>query len=331
MRGRARSARRRFAPVAACAALCFSLANCANNNHIDPRYGVEPSARLVEPGNPVPKGGGTYRVGSPYVVAGRVYVPENNPHYRADGVASWYGADFHGRSTANGEIFDAEAITAAHPTLPLPSYVRVSNLSNGRSLIVRVNDRGPYAGNRIIDVSKHAAQLLGFTVNGTAFPVLNVYRRKYRFRFLGASVSRIYELMLMRGTPTAAPGTQGQYQIPDAQQCHQFTQIASEGGLLPKPITRDSFQIWPAKRREVVVDFTKFMDGTPTSPGDVLYLVNILEMPDGRKPNFNIPGVIPAYKVPIMKIIIGGNPPEPDVSRRCDEFFGPRSEKKRAW
>jgi FtsP/CotA-like multicopper oxidase with cupredoxin domain len=153
-----------------------------------------------------------------------------------------------------------------------------------------------------------------FTVNGTAFPVLNVYRRKYRFRFLGASVSRIYELMLMRGTPTAAPGTQGQYQIPDAQQCHQFTQIASEGGLLPKPITRDSFQIWPAKRREVVVDFTKFMDGTPTSPGDVLYLVNVLEMPDGRKPNFNAPGVIPAYKVPIMKIIIGGNPPETDVS-----------------
>jgi len=153
-----------------------------------------------------------------------------------------------------------------------------------------------------------------FTVNGTAFPVMNVFRRKYRFRFLGASVSRIYELMLMRGTPTAAPGTQGQYQIPDAQQCHQFTQIASEGGLLPKPITRDSFQIWPAKRREVVVDFTKFMDGTPTSPGDVLYLVNVLEMPDGRKPNFNAPGVIPAYKVPLMKIIIGGNPPEPDVS-----------------
>jgi rare lipoprotein A len=76
-------------------------------------------------------------------VAGRVYVPQDNPHYRADGVASWYGSDFHGRSTANGEIFDAEAITAAHPTLPLPSYVRVTNLSNGRSLIVRVNDRGP--------------------------------------------------------------------------------------------------------------------------------------------------------------------------------------------
>src|ERR1700755_2522 len=118
MRGRASSAWGRFAPVAAFAAPFFFFANCANNNHIDPRYGVEPNARLVEPGNPVPKGGGVYRVGSPYIVAGRVYVPQENPHYRADGVASWYGADFHGRSTANGEIFNADAITAAHPTLP---------------------------------------------------------------------------------------------------------------------------------------------------------------------------------------------------------------------
>jgi FtsP/CotA-like multicopper oxidase with cupredoxin domain len=154
-----------------------------------------------------------------------------------------------------------------------------------------------------------------FTINGTAFPVLNVFRRKYRLRFLGASVSRIYELMLMRGTPAAAPGIQGQYQIPDGQQCHRFTQIASEGGLLPKPLTRDSFQIWPAKRKEVVVDFTKYMDGTPTTPGDVLYLVNVLEMPDGRKPNFNAPGAALFYKVPIMKIVIGGAPPEPDVSK----------------
>jgi FtsP/CotA-like multicopper oxidase with cupredoxin domain len=153
-----------------------------------------------------------------------------------------------------------------------------------------------------------------FTINGTAFPVLNVYRRKYRFRFLGASVSRIYELMLMRGTPTAAPGIQGQYQIPDGQQCHQFTQIASEGGLLPKPITRDSFQIWPAKRKEVVVDFTKYMDGSPTTPGDVLYLVDVLDMPDGRKPNFNVTGGALTYKVPMMKIVIGGAPPEQDVS-----------------
>lgn len=154
-----------------------------------------------------------------------------------------------------------------------------------------------------------------FTINGTAFPVLNVYRRKYRFRFLDASVSRIYELMLMRGTPTPAPGLQGQYQMPDGQQCFRFTQIASEGGLLPKPITRDSFQLWPAKRREVVVDFTKYMDGTPTTPGDVIYLVNTLDMPDGRKPNFIPDGAPLDYRVPMMKIVIGGNPPEPDVSK----------------
>src|SRR5438067_4824855 len=168
MRGRASSAVGRFAPVAACACLCFSLANCTSNSHIDPRYGVEPSARVVEPGAPVPKGGGVYRVGSPYVVAGRVYVQHDNPHYRTDGVASWYGSDFHGRSTANGEIFDAEAISAAHPTLPLPSYVRVTNLANGRSIVVRVNDRGPYAHDRLIDVSVRTAELLDFYGHGVA-------------------------------------------------------------------------------------------------------------------------------------------------------------------
>jgi len=164
---------------------------------------VEPSARLVEPGAPPPKGGGVYHVGSPYVVAGRVYVPQDNPHYRADGVASWYGSDFHGRSTANGEIFDAEGITAAHPTLPLPSYVRVSNLSNGRSLVVRVNDRGPYAGNRIIDVSKRAAYLLGFTVSGTAW---------VRVEYVGpapieGSDDRVLEATLRQDEPAPAPNT----------------------------------------------------------------------------------------------------------------------------
>src|ERR1700684_184699 len=159
MRGRASSAVRRVAPAGACAALCLLLAHCADSSKVDSRYGVSASDRLVGPGEPVPKGGGVYRVGSPYVVAGRVYVPEDNPHYRAEGIASWYGSDFHGRATANGEIFDSGSISAAHTTLPLPSYARVTNLSNGRSLMVRVNDRGPYAGNRLIDVSERAAHL----------------------------------------------------------------------------------------------------------------------------------------------------------------------------
>jgi len=169
MRGRSNAIVRRLAPLSACAVLCLLVANCANKGNVDARYGVSPSARLVEPGEPVPKGGGAYRIGSPYVVAGRVYVPQDDPHYNTVGLASWYGDDFQGRATANGEIFDGNAITAAHPTLPLPSYVRVTNLNNGRSLIVRVNDRGPYAHNRIIDVSRRAAHLLGFTNRGVAW------------------------------------------------------------------------------------------------------------------------------------------------------------------
>lgn len=134
MRGRASSAGGRFAPVAACALLCAFLSNCADNSHVDPHYGVEPSARVVDPGQPVPKGGGVYRVGSPYVVAGRVYVPQANSHYREEGIASWYGADFHGRSTANGEVFDADGITRiARPSSlldPASSPIPLKILSN---------------------------------------------------------------------------------------------------------------------------------------------------------------------------------------------------------
>jgi len=97
-----------------------------------------------------------------------MYVPKEDRNYRAEGIASWYGDAFHGRLTANGEVFDMAALTAAHPTMPLPSYARVTNLRNGRSLVVRVNDRGPYHGNRVIDVSNRAAKLLDFTSRGVA-------------------------------------------------------------------------------------------------------------------------------------------------------------------
>src|SRR5258708_35055481 len=133
--------------VAAVAA-CLVVANCASSNksasRVDPKYGVSSSPRVVGFGEPVPKGGGTYRIGKPYTVAGRIYVPEEDPNYRAEGMASWYGDDFHGRLTANGEVFDMTSLTAAHPTLPIPSYARVTNVKNGKSLILRVNDRGPY-------------------------------------------------------------------------------------------------------------------------------------------------------------------------------------------
>lgn len=112
--------------------------------------------------------GGTYKVGNPYQIMGQTYYPQEDYEYSEEGIASWYGEDFHAKTTANGEAYDMNTLTAAHRTLPLPSIVRVTNLENGRSLVLRVNDRGPYAKNRIIDVSKRAAELLGFKTKGTA-------------------------------------------------------------------------------------------------------------------------------------------------------------------
>ncbi len=159
---------RRFAGLLSLVAGGLLLANCSSNvaGRVDPRYGVASSARVVKLGQAVPKGGGVYRVGKPYTVAGRTYSPEENAHYSKIGLASWYGPDFHGRYTANGEIFDMNALSAASPTLPLPSYARVTNLSNRRSIVVRVNDRGPFVGNRLIDVSVKTAKLLGFYGDG---------------------------------------------------------------------------------------------------------------------------------------------------------------------
>jgi rare lipoprotein A len=127
-------------------AVALLAANCSQQKMgrmIDPKLGVAPSPRVVADGQPVPKGGGRAIVGKPYTVAGRTYVPSANPNYAAEGTASWYGSAFHGRLTANGEIFDRDSIAAAHTTMPLPSYARVTNVRNGRSIIVRVNDRGP--------------------------------------------------------------------------------------------------------------------------------------------------------------------------------------------
>ncbi|MEP9379047.1 septal ring lytic transglycosylase RlpA family protein [Aquabacter sp. CN5-332] len=152
--------------------ICVVLAGCSGanklSNLVDPKYGVSASPRVVADGEPVPKGTGAYRVGKPYTIAGRTYYPAENPNYKAMGIASWYGDDFHGRLTANGEVFDRTSISAAHPTLPMPSYVRVTNLKNNKSIIVRINDRGPYHADRIIDVSHKTADLLGFQGNGIA-------------------------------------------------------------------------------------------------------------------------------------------------------------------
>jgi FtsP/CotA-like multicopper oxidase with cupredoxin domain len=173
-----------------------------------------------------------------------------------------------------------------------------------------------------------------FTVNFVAYPVTEVKRRKYRLRFLDASISRIYEFKLMSSTggPKSAASLgyqgnelQGQYRIPDGQQCMKWTQIASEGGLLPAPIVRDSFELWPAKRREFIVDFTKYQDGSPTKKGDVIYLTNIMKMPDGRMwSNSSRFSLDQNYKVPVLKIVIGDdavdNSQIPTVLRQVPKF-----------
>ena len=135
---------------------------------VDPRYGTSPSPRVVNDGSPIPKGGGTYKIGVPYQIAGRWYAPRAEPDYDRAGIASWYGDDFHGRKTANGELYDMRALSAAHPTLPMPSYVWVTNLASRRTLLVRVNDRGPYAHDRLIDLSRASARALGFAGKGLA-------------------------------------------------------------------------------------------------------------------------------------------------------------------
>jgi len=175
-------------------ALCgVVLAHCSG-----PFSSKEYSPRVVEEGEPVPKGGGIYRVGKPYSVNGRTYVPAENPSYR---IASWYGRDFHGRLTANGEIYDMHSISAAHTTLPLPCYVRVTNLDNGRSIIVRVNDRGPYHRNRVIDLSIGTAKALDFYSRGLA---------RVRVEYVGAapiegSDDRMLMATLRDGSPAPAP------------------------------------------------------------------------------------------------------------------------------
>lgn len=131
-------------------------------------YGVKASPRVSAKHGGLRRGGGRYQVGKPYKIRGKWYYPKEVRSYSKVGNASWYGAAFHGRLTANGEVYDMTHLTAAHPTLPLPSYARVTNLKNGGSVVVRVNDRGPFARGRIIDLSKRAAELLDYTHSGVA-------------------------------------------------------------------------------------------------------------------------------------------------------------------
>jgi rare lipoprotein A len=172
----------RSSAVAAAVSMALVLSACTGSPSIktalkssntkeyfaESEYGVKASPRVSNQRSRLPRGGGRDMVGKPYKVKGKWYKPKEEPNYAKVGAASWYGDAFHGRLTANGEIYDMTHLTAAHPTMPLPSYARVTNQKNGSSIVVRVNDRGPFANGRIIDLSKRAAQLLDYTHAGVA-------------------------------------------------------------------------------------------------------------------------------------------------------------------
>ncbi|HEV7335669.1 MAG TPA: septal ring lytic transglycosylase RlpA family protein [Bosea sp. (in: a-proteobacteria)] len=191
------------------------LANCANDGVArrgkskeigafpSSKYGPA-SARVVEEGQPVPKGGGRQLIGRSYTVAGKRYTPfDKQVGHTLVGTASWYGEAFHGRRTANGEVYDRHGISAAHPTMPLPAYARVTNVVNNRSIIVRVNDRGPFHGGRVMDVSQRTAEALAFRHLGTA-------RVKVEYlgqASLGGSDDRLLLASLRTdGQPASIPG-----------------------------------------------------------------------------------------------------------------------------
>jgi rare lipoprotein A len=228
--GTALSVVARLGAVGGC---CLALAHCGGpvSSKVDPKYGVSASPRVVQFGEPVPKGGGTYRVGKPYTVGGRTYNPEENTAYSAEGIASWYGDDFHGRQTANGEIYDMQSISAAHPTLPIPSYARVTNLSNQRSIIVRVNDRGPYHAGRLIDVSARTARLLGFRDHGTARVRVDYVGRA---SLAGSDDTRL-EATLRQGTPAPGPS---EIKVAASQAFAVQSRSAVVRGAVPTPAER---------------------------------------------------------------------------------------------
>jgi rare lipoprotein A len=147
------------------AGFCAILSGCTTSStstHKGDASGAGSTEGVVAEGEALPRGGGRAHVGRPYKIGNKWYKPKEDPDYDQVGMASWYGSGFHGQRTANGEVFDRMALSAAHPTLPLPSYVRVTNLNNRRSIVLRVNDRGPFSHRRLIDVSERAADMLGF-------------------------------------------------------------------------------------------------------------------------------------------------------------------------
>jgi len=243
--------RSRPSHLAACIVCATFLASCGTAPPPAPETGTSPTQ-------------GTYKVGQPYEVDGTWYYPAENPDYDETGIASWYGPNFHEKYTANGEIFDQNAISAAHRTLPMPSIVEVENLENGRAIQVRINDRGPFVGDRIIDLSYHAAKLLGFDRQGTA---------KVRVRYLiGPSLSAQAaarsgnEEVANYEVPSAAPSAAIQSEtLPDASPTYVAPLPAPQPAFgaygRPQPASSDSVTYLPVHPTQIYIQAGAFTMG----------------------------------------------------------------------
>lgn len=193
------------------------------------------------------------RTGAPYQAFGQWYVPTAEPGYAETGSASWYGADYHGRRTASGEVFDAEALTAAHPTLPIPSLVQVTNLENGREVIVRVNDRGPFHAGRLIDVSRRTAEVLGFEQAGQA---------RVHVRYLGPAPKRVDA---NGGDVAAPPVSATPSETPPAAAGAYVVQV----GAFSSPVNAERARVVASQAGAASVDMR------PAASGAVLHRVRV--------------------------------------------------------
>ena len=229
------------------------------------RQGIAPFAPMEAP----------YKVGRPYQIEGKWYYPAEDLSYSEIGTASWYGPNFHGKQTANGEVFDQTAMTAAHRTLPMPSVVRVTNLENDRSLVLRINDRGPFARNRIIDVSKHAAGLLDFQKKGTARVKVEILHReslKLKVAALNSKASKDQQTAVI-ASPRIPVSTK---QLDDAN-----------GQNIQSPVIQVPRMSATQRPRTPPPDIPTNVAVTPVSPADIYVQVgaftdfrNALQMPD---------------------------------------------------
>ncbi len=236
----------------------FALASCAETEFL-----VHTAKTVGDDEEPAPVG--DYKVGKPYQINGQWYYPAEDYEYVETGIASWYGPKFHGKPTANGEIFDQNQTTAAHRTLPLPSAVRVTNLENGRAIQLRVNDRGPFARGRIIDLSRRSAQLLGFEKNGTAkvrVEILSDESRRLKLAALnrkGGEADQPQVASSPREVVVATPlPNSGQ---PVQQAANRTADTAQARGGAPIPVLSRKVEVLPVSPTGIFVQtgaFSKF-------------------------------------------------------------------------